>query len=109
MRLSGLRIWAMPLIGVSLTAQVPDAKSLSGKYYFREFLLASDGSPASSVSGTLSFDGNGNFTVQGQQLTGNNGPTTASGTGTYAVNSSGSFILSPDPARTGSGMNGRIG
>src|ERR1700676_24102 len=108
MRLVLSPIWATLFIAASATAQVPDAKSLSGKYFFREFLLASDSSPAGSVSATLSFDGNGAFTFQGQQLTGANGPTTASGTGTYSVNSSGSFILSPDPLRVGSGMSGRI-
>jgi hypothetical protein len=57
----------MLLGSASLTAQVPDVKSLSGKYFFREMAFASDSGQASSLSGTLAFDGNGGFTFQGQQ------------------------------------------
>jgi len=99
----------MLLAAASLTAQVPDGKSLSGKYFFREMAFASDSGQTSSFSGTLAFDGNGGYTFQGQQLTGNGGPTTASGSGTYIVSSNATFVLSPDPLRTASGMNGRIG
>ena len=109
MQLVRFPIGAVLLTCALLTAQVPDVKSLSGKYFFRQLLIVSDGSQASSLSGSLSFDGNGGFTFQGQQLTGTNGPTTAGGTGTYSVNPNGSFILSPDPLRTGSGLNGKIG
>lgn len=109
MQLVRFPIGAVLLTGALLTAQIPDVKSLSGKYFFRQLLIVADGSQASSLSGSISFDGNGAFTFQGQQLTGTNGPTTASGTGTYSVNPNGSFILSPDPLRTGTGLNGKIG
>jgi uncharacterized protein (TIGR03437 family) len=100
---------ALLLAGASLSAQVPDSKSLTGKYFFRELSIASDTSQVNSISGTLTFDGIGTFSFQGQQLTGTNGPVSASGQGTYTVSSSGTVIVSPDPLRPGSGLNARLG
>ena len=97
------------LVSISAFSQVPTVKSLTGKYFFREMAVASDTSQATSLSGTLTFDGTGAFSFQGQQLAGNNGPTTAAGSGTYAVTSSATVTLSPDPLRPGSGLNGRLG
>jgi uncharacterized protein (TIGR03437 family) len=96
------------LAGASLSAQVPDSKSLTGKYFFRELSIASDTSQVNSISGTLTFDGSGNFSFQGQQLTGTNGPVSASGSGLYSVTSSGSVIF-PDPLRNTTPLNARIG
>jgi uncharacterized protein (TIGR03437 family) len=109
MRFQSFAAGTLLLGGAALLAQVPDVKSLSGKYFFRELALTSDTSQVSSVSGTLTFDGNGSFTFQGQQLSGTNGPVTASGQGTYLVSSSGSVVISPDPLRNGSALNARIG
>ena len=109
MRFRSFAAGTLLLGSVVLLAQVPDVKALSGKYFFRELALASDTSQVSGVSGTLTFDGNGSFTFQGQQLTGPNGPVTASGSGTYLVNSTGSVVISPDPLRNGSALNARIG
>jgi uncharacterized protein (TIGR03437 family) len=97
------------LADASLPAQVPDLKSLTGKYFFRELSIASDTSQVNSIYGTLTFDGIGTFSFQGQQLAGTNGPVSASGQGTYSVSSMGTVILSPDPLRAGSGLNARLG
>src|ERR1700730_16909832 len=94
----------MLLATASLTAQLPDVKSLSGKYFFREMAFVSDSGQTSSFSGTLAFDGNGGYTFQGQQLAGNSGPTTASGGGRYPFSSDGTLVLLPASLRTGRGM-----
>src|SRR6266849_3489217 len=92
-----------------LPADVLSNKSLTGKYSFREVLLVTDSSSlALTVFGTLTFDGNGNFTYSGQQLTGNAAPASASGNGTYSVEPSGLATMS-DPLRTGTTINVRVG
>lgn len=107
MRFRRFAAWAMAPVAIS--AQVPDTKSLSGKYFFRELLVAPAASQTASISGTLSFDSNGGFTFQGQKIAGSDGPLTASGSGTYSVTSNARFVLSPDPLHAGSPLNGRIG
>src|SRR5260370_19705381 len=91
-----MRFLSFLVAGATLSAQVPDIKSLSGKYFFREMAIASDTSEVNSIYGTLTFDGNGNVSFQGQQLTGTNGPVSASGTGAYSVSSSATVIF-PHP------------
>ncbi|HSP68152.1 MAG TPA: hypothetical protein VLN48_10530, partial [Bryobacteraceae bacterium] len=54
-------------------AQVSTNASLSGQYYFRQVLLVTDPGGTNVVDtrsgwGTLNFDGNGAFTINGQQL-----------------------------------------
>ena len=73
-------------------AQTPTNKSLMGAYWYREVLLASDTAQVQSSSGSITFDGNGGIT----------------GGGAYSVDSSGAVIL-PDPLRSGSTINARIG
>jgi len=53
------------LVSISAFSQVPTVKSLTGKYFFREMAVASDTSQATSLSGTLTFDGTGAFSFQG--------------------------------------------
>src|SRR5579863_2457772 len=71
-------------------AQVSSNASLTGKYYFRQVLLTTDGTAnvtaTHSASGTLTFDGNGNFTISGQVLAGTTAPANLSPPpGTYTV------------------------
>src|SRR5258708_7396775 len=103
-----MRFLSFLVVGATLSAQVPDNKSLSGKYFFRELSIASDTSEVNSIYGTLTFDGNGVFSFQGQQLTGTNGPVSASGSGTYSVSSSG-MVTFPDPLRKSTPINVRLG
>jgi uncharacterized protein (TIGR03437 family) len=91
-----------------LPADVLSNKSLTGKYSFREVLLVTDASQTLTVFGTLTFDGNGNFTYSGQQLTGTAAPASASGNGTYSVEPSGLATMS-DPLRSGTTINVRVG
>jgi uncharacterized protein (TIGR03437 family) len=76
----------------ALRAQTPPNKSLTGKYFYHELLLVTDGSqPILSGDGTLTFDGNGGVTG-----------------GAYSVDSSGAVTLT-DPLRNGATINARLG
>src|SRR6266496_2940894 len=103
-----MRFLSLLIVSAVVTGQVPDTKSLSGKYFFREMAIAGDTSEVNSIYGTLTFDGNGAFSFQGQQLTGTNGPVSASGSGSYSVSSSGTAVF-PDPLRKTTSLNARIG
>jgi len=98
--------------GITL-AQVSNNASLSGQYYFRQVLLITDSSGTNVVDtrsgwGTLNFDGNGAFTINGQQLVGTAAPAALTGSGTYAVKAGGFTTLS-NPLRAGSTVNARLG
>ena len=94
--------------------QLSTNASLTGKYFFRQVLLLTDGSTSPNVSttmsgaGTLTFDGNGNFTISGQQLVGTAAAVSLSGNGTYAV-SPGGFTTLTNPLKSGVTLNGRLG
>jgi len=93
-------------------AQVSNNQSLTGKYYFRHVLLVTDGSTnvtdTRSAGGTLTFDGNGNFTVSAQQLVGTAAAVTLTVNGTYTVKPGG-FVTMTNPQRAGSTVNARLG
>jgi uncharacterized protein (TIGR03437 family) len=93
-------------------AQVSSNASLTGKYSFRQVLLITDGSAnvstTTSASGSLTFDGNGGFTISGQQITGTTGPAALSGSGTYTVEPGGITTLT-NPLRTSATVNARLG
>ncbi len=95
------------------SAQLSSNASLSGQYYFRQVLLITDATGTNvtdtrSGFGTLTFDGNGNFTINGQQLIGTSAPAALTGSGTYAVKSGGFTTLS-NPLRAGATVNARLG
>jgi uncharacterized protein (TIGR03437 family) len=76
----------------ALRAQTPSNKSLTGKYFYHELLLVTDGSqPILSGDGSLTFDGNGGVTG-----------------GAYSVDSIGAVTLT-DPLRSGATINARLG
>jgi uncharacterized protein (TIGR03437 family) len=98
--------------GITL-AQVSTNASLSGQYYFRQVLLVTDSSGTNVVDtrsgwGTLNFDGNGAFTINGQQLVGTAAPAALTGSGTYAVKAGGFTTLS-SPLRANTTVNARLG
>ncbi len=103
------RIVVFGVAAAALSAQTLSNKSLTGKYYFREVLLATDTSQTLSMFGTLTFnDANGSFAFAGTQITGSNSPANANGNGTYSVDSGG-FVTMSDPLRSGSTINARLG
>ena len=104
---------AAGLLFVALVAaQVSGNQSLTGKYYFRLVLLVTDGTTnvtdTRSASGTLTFDGNGNFTISAQQLVGTAAAVTLTGNGTYTVKPGG-FVTMTNPQRAGATVNARLG
>jgi uncharacterized protein (TIGR03437 family) len=94
--------------GLSLFAQTLSNASLTGKYGFREVLLASDTKQVQTLFGTLTFDGKGGYIMSAQLLSGSSAPTNASATnGTYTVQSGGLAMLS-DPLQSGGQINARF-
>jgi uncharacterized protein (TIGR03437 family) len=94
--------------------QVSTNQSLSGKYFFRQVMLVTDESTSPNVTsslsgaGTLTFDGNGNFTISGEQLVGTAPSASLSGNGTYTVNPGG-FLTLTNPLKSGVTLNARLG
>lgn len=109
---SAYRAIAFTMLAAAANAQVSTNTALNGKYFFRQVALqTSTGATISqtqSASGTLTFDGNGNFTVTGQQLTGTSPAAALSGNGTYTVNPGGIVTLS-NPLLPGVTINARLG
>lgn len=74
--------------------------TLNGAYFVRQLLTSLDSNTgaitrAVSLTGTMTFDGNGNFTFSGQELDSTQGNTASpySISGTYVVSSSGLFQI----------------
>lgn len=102
------------LIAASAMAQVSTNQSLNGKYFFRQVMLTTDGSTAPNVTntvsgeGTITFDGNGNFAVSGQQISGTSAAVALTVSGTYTVNPGG-FMTLANPLKSGVTLNARFG
>jgi uncharacterized protein (TIGR03437 family) len=94
--------------------QISTNQSLNGKFFFREVMLLTDGSTSPNVTetmsgaGTITFDGNGNYTAAGQQLVGTTPAASLSGTGTYTVNAGG-FATLNNPLKSSVTLNARLG
>jgi hypothetical protein len=100
---------------ISAYGQVSTNASLAGKYYFRQVLLVTDGSSASvnvtsasSATGSITFDGNGNFAISGQQIVAALPAGILAGNGTYLVKPGG-FVTLSNPLRSGVAINARLG
>ena len=110
--------WGILLAGLwaalALNGQTPNNQILSGKYYFRQLSIGTDGSHAGtltdarSVIGTINFDGSGHYSYTGQQLTGTTAAVSGSGSGAYSVDSGG-FVSLDSPLRSGAKINARYG
>jgi len=105
------------LFAASATAawgQLSTNQSLSGKYFFRQVMLLTDGSTSPNVTNTMSgegsitFDGNGNYAVTGQQLSGTAAAVALTASGTYTV-SPGGFMTMSNPLKSGVTLNARLG
>lgn len=115
--MTGMRMktrWLLWLVASAAWGQVAGNGSLNGKYYFRQVMMVTDGSATPNVTSTLSgegaltFDGNGNFTVSGEQLIGTAAAAPLSGSGTYTVNPGG-FMTLTNPLKNGVTLNARLG
>jgi uncharacterized protein (TIGR03437 family) len=102
-------LFATPLV----SAQTLTNQSLSGKFFFRQISLGTDGSGSitdpRSILGTLTFDGAGHFSFTGQQVTGTAAPVSqAGGPLAYSVDAAGN-VLMDSPLRSGDKENARLG
>lgn len=99
---------------VPVFAQTIGNQSLTGKYYFRQVSLGTDGANPGNLPdprtlmGTITFDGSGRYSYTGQQLTGTTAAVAQTGQGAYSVDSGG-FVVMDSPVRTGSKVNARYG
>lgn len=92
-------------------AQTLSNQSLSGNYFFRYVSIGAAASGAisdpRSLQGSITFDGAGNYTFAGQQVTGTAAAAAASGKGTYTVAPAG-FVTLTNPIRAGDQINARL-
>src|SRR5580698_11332853 len=93
-----------------ISAQTLTNQSLSGKFFFRYISIGSDSSGNAtdprSLLGTITFDGNGNYSFTGQSVMGAAAAAIATGTGTYAVDPAGDVTMD-SPLRAGDKVNAR--
>jgi uncharacterized protein (TIGR03437 family) len=118
--MTGIRLktsWLLLIATAAATVgwgQISTNQSLNGKYFFRQVLLITDGSTSANVTNTMSgegaitFDGNGNFAVSGQQISGTAAAAALTGSGTYTV-SAGGFMTLTNPLKSGVTLNARLG
>jgi uncharacterized protein (TIGR03437 family) len=103
----------LALTGLVSFGQVSTNQSISGKYYFRQVLLMTDGTAnvtaMHSAAGVLTFDGKGAFTItSAQQLSGTANPAALTGSGTYSV-TAGGFVTLTNPLQPSATVNARLG
>ena len=104
--------WLYILLIVSAgSAQTLDNGSLTGKYYFRQLFVASDAvgniAEVRSLLGAITFEGNGSYTIAGQQNVGSAAASAFSSSGVYAMNPAGIVRLT-NPLRPALSLNGRF-
>ena len=91
--LSGIVLGTVPLAGQGL----PSNSTIHGSYYFRQ--MGVDTSTANnevmSTSGTLTFDGNGKYSISATRLNPDGTTTSLTTPGTYSVLSNGTFTITP--------------
>jgi uncharacterized protein (TIGR03437 family) len=112
LRLSALLL-ATSLLGQAQTGTAAlGNENVNGRYFFRQLQFSTDTRgnvvTATGSLGSLFFDGNGRFTVDGYQTVGNLPATPLTGSGNYSVESSGMMALS-NPQRNGFTINARFG
>ena len=101
-------LWA----GASLPAQTLNNQALNGKYFFRHVSLGTDGlgniSDPRSLIGSLTFDGNGHYNFNAQQLVGAANASNVTGSGAYSVDPAG-IVAMDSPLAGGLRLNARVG
>ena len=102
----------MILGNTPLAAQgLPSNSTIQGSYYFRQ--MGVDTSTANnevmSTSGTMTFDGNGNYSISAARLNPDGSTTSLSTPGTYSVLSNGTFVITPGMDTDGDAVFGGVG
>lgn len=109
----GVLLFAFSLVAQAQTGTgVLGNGNVNGRYFFRQLQFSTDtqGNVVSTTGslGSLFFNGAGQFTVDGFQTIGNLAATPLTGTGSYALQSSGLLAIS-SPQRNGLVINARFG
>lgn len=121
MRIARTVFPALALFACTATAQttptwdISGNSLLNGNYNFRQVVYLTtdqDGTIGQELAlyGTISFDGNGNYTINGTQidsLTNNGAPQTLSVTGTYGISASGLGSMD-NPSSNGDSIYGLV-
>ncbi len=96
----------------SLSAQILSTATLSGKYFVRHIEFTTGGTnnitDARSIIGTITFDGAGHYSLNGQQTVLTNPAVSYSVSGTYNVNAAGIVTLT-NPQNSAISINARYG
>jgi uncharacterized protein (TIGR03437 family) len=104
--------FCLMFIGFGGSAQVFTTSSLTGKYFARHIQFTTDAgnnvTDSRSIIGTMTFDGAGNYSFNGQQTVGTTSANTYSASGTYTVTSAG-FVTLTNPQNKGFNLNARYG
>jgi uncharacterized protein (TIGR03437 family) len=94
------------------TAQLPSNATLKGSYWVRYLgIIGYPNDFATSFAGSMTFDGNGNFTVTGvgYYFNGSSTALTFSASGGYAVSSGGTFSINNPFAQNAINLYGGVG
>jgi len=107
-----LLVSAISMAALPAAAQVASNASLKGSYWVRYLgIIGYPSDLAVSFAGSMTFDGNGNFTVTGTGLyfSGSNTTLPFSSSGTYAVYSGGTFAMNNPFTQNISNVYGGVG
>ncbi len=111
MRKPALTIFLLAASGTAF-GQVFTNATLTGKYYARHVQVTTDVNngltDARSIVGSLTFDGNGNYSFTGQQVVLTAAPAAFSVAGTYKMNAGGDFAMT-NPQQSSLTLNARYG
>jgi uncharacterized protein (TIGR03437 family) len=109
---SYLVVSLMMLTGALASAQLFSNASLTGKYFARHIEFTTDANnnvtDARSIIGSVTFDGAGNYSFNGQQVVGAGTAAAFTASGTYSMGSGGMLTLT-NPQKTTATLNGRFG
>jgi uncharacterized protein (TIGR03437 family) len=93
------------------SAQTLSNQSLTGNYFFRYVSIASDtlgnATDPRSLLGTVTFDGAGRYSFNGQEVIGSAAAANDAGTGAYSVDPAGNVSMD-SPIRVGDKVNARL-
>src|ERR1700690_544789 len=100
------------LLAGAAVAQTLGNSVLTGKYFFRHLSLSTDTAEnitdLRSLSGSITFDGAGNYSFAGEQTLGAAALAPLSGNGTYSVTPAGTVTLT-NPQHPAQSVNARFG
>jgi uncharacterized protein (TIGR03437 family) len=102
----------MSAVAATGLSQTLSTSTLNGNYFVRHIEFTTDSSDnvtdARSITGTIAFNGSGNYTFSGQQVIGTGFPGAFNANGTYSVTAAGLVTLT-NPQKSTLNLNARYG